>query len=339
LVQSAWLQGEISVICATIAYGMGIDMPSVRYVVHLSLAKSLEGYYQEAGRAGRDGNYSECIVMYNRKDVDRLARIMSRPRLAAKDRELLEEMQDYCENQLSCRRQTFSDKFTETRARLPRCRGMCDNCKHQAGAPRRSFLPTHNLQYKQLKTQRSQSQSKSSSTVAGKKRKAVEELEEIDDDGWGTAKADQTSRQYPKVALTSVPKAGFVKASCWTSETNEVNKLTSRAAKSTTNNQVYELLDEVSDDEDWRYLEETCGSRKGLDDKNQPSTLSSSGSMKGHNHNVTVPKHSEDSRDVDPWLSAASRPREVALKPTFVKASSLKTGNTEGKPTQYISLY
>eukprot|EP00614_Pseudopedinella_elastica_P010358 CAMPEP_0172602578 /NCGR_PEP_ID=MMETSP1068-20121228/22753_1 /TAXON_ID=35684 /ORGANISM="Pseudopedinella elastica, Strain CCMP716" /LENGTH=340 /DNA_ID=CAMNT_0013403987 /DNA_START=453 /DNA_END=1476 /DNA_ORIENTATION=+ len=83
VVQTCWSLGGLDVVCATIAYGMGIDKANVRYVIHASLAKSIEGYYQEAGRAGRDGEESECILMYRAQDVGRLTRILKMGKRAA----------------------------------------------------------------------------------------------------------------------------------------------------------------------------------------------------------------------------------------------------------------
>lgn len=125
--QDAFLMEKIDVIVATIAFGMGIDKPDVRYVIHYDIPKSLEGYYQETGRAGRDGGEGQCIAFYNSKDVQKLEKFLDGKPIAEQDigKQLLQETTAYCESSV-CRRKQLLHYFGE--AYEPDNCGNCDNC-------------------------------------------------------------------------------------------------------------------------------------------------------------------------------------------------------------------
>ena len=127
--QDDFLMEEIDVIVATIAFGMGIDKPDVRFVIHYDIPKSLEGYYQETGRAGRDGGEGICVAFYARKDLKKLEKFMEGKPVAEQDigRQLLQETAAYAESSV-CRRKMLLHYFGEE-YRQDNCHN-CDNCLH-----------------------------------------------------------------------------------------------------------------------------------------------------------------------------------------------------------------
>ena len=130
-VHKMWSKGDIKVVVATVAFGMGIDKPDVRFVIHNTISRSMENFYQESGRAGRDGEKATCIMLWRLADVFKQSTMVFQERTGM---EKLYSMVNYCLSTITCRRKLIAEHFLESMDRNIECSEMCDVCEGGSSA-------------------------------------------------------------------------------------------------------------------------------------------------------------------------------------------------------------
>lgn len=177
-IQKDWQKGKIKVVVATIAFGMGIDKPDVRFVIHQTLPKSLEGYYQETGRAGRDGQASECYLFFNYGDVTQLRKMIAdgdgNEEQKERQRRMLNTVTAFAESQSDCRRVEILRYFGESFEKAD-CHSTCDNCKANGTFEKRDCSDLAKAVLEMVKSQKKLTLAQCTDILLGSQKKKMHE--------------------------------------------------------------------------------------------------------------------------------------------------------------------